>query len=97
MYKRQRLNHCFACFLAVDDDDPDVFTALLRALYNEAACRKYAYFMLGLAEGRPFHQTVKSYLPIPYQSDIYLAAWQDGYAAVAGVDGRSCGLEIALL
>lgn len=92
-----RLNHCFACFLAVDDDDPDVFTALLRALYNEAARRKYAYFMLGLAQGRPFHQTVKSYLPIPYQSDIYLAAWQDGYDAVAGVDGRPCGLEIALL
>lgn len=92
-----RLNHCFACFLAVDDDDPETFSALLRALYNEAARRQYDYFMLGLAEGNPFHSIVKPYHPIPYQSDIYLVAWEDGYAEVAKVDKRPCALEIALL
>ncbi len=92
-----RLNHCYACLLAVDNDDPEIFSALLRALYNEAARRKYDYFMLGLAEGNPFHSIAKSYRPITYESQIYLAAWEDGYEAVAQIDSRPPALEIALL
>jgi len=92
-----RLNHCYACFLAIDNDDPEIFSALLRALYNEAARRKYDYFMLGLAEANPFHTIAKSYRPITYESQIYLAAWEDGYDAVAHIDSRPPALEIALL
>ncbi len=92
-----RLNHCFACFLAVDDNNPEIFSALLRALYNEAVRRKFDYFTLGLAEGNRFHPIVKSYRPITYESQIYLAAWEDGYKAIAQVDSRPPALEIALL
>lgn len=92
-----RLNQCFASFLAVDDDDPEIFSALLRAVYNEAVRRKYAYLLLGLAEDSPFHSIVKTYRPITYKSDIYLAAWADGYDAAAQVDNRPAALEIALL
>lgn len=92
-----RLNHCFAAFLAVDEDDPETFIALLRSVHNEAAHRHYDYFMLGLAEGGPFHSIVRAYRPIIYESDIYLAAWEDGFDEVAKVDGRPSALEIALL
>lgn len=92
-----RLNHCFACFLAVDDNDPEVFAALLRSLYNEASHKRYVYFMLGLAEGHPFHSIVKSYRPILYESDIYLAAWEDGFDEISRIDNRSSALEVALL
>ncbi|HLA06596.1 MAG TPA: hypothetical protein VJ022_04070 [Anaerolineales bacterium] len=92
-----RLNHCFACFLAVDNDDPEIFSALLRALHNETVRRKYDYFMLGLAEGNPFHSIAKSYRPITYESQIYLVAWEDGYDSVAQIDSRPPALEIALL
>jgi hypothetical protein len=92
-----RLNQCFAAFLAVDDDDPEVFSALLRALYNEAARLRYDYILIGLAQDSPFHAIVKTYRPIPYESDIYLAAWEDGLDEAARVDNRRSGLEIALL
>jgi hypothetical protein len=92
-----RLNHCFASFLALDEDDPEIFSALLCALHNEAARRNYDYFMLGLPESSPFHDIVKSYRPITYESQIYLTAWEDGYDAVAQVDARPPALEIALL
>jgi hypothetical protein len=92
-----RLNHCFASFLALDEDDPEIFSALLCALHNEAARRKYDYVMLGLPEASPFHAIVKSYRPITYESQIYLTAWEDGYDAVAQVDSRPPALEIALL
>jgi hypothetical protein len=92
-----RLNQCFASFLAVDHDDPQVFSTLLRALYNEAARRRFDYLMLGLAEGHPFHRIAKAYRPIVYESQVYLAAWEDGYEQVANVDSRPPALEIALL
>jgi hypothetical protein len=40
---------------------------------------------------------VKPYWPIVYESQVYLAAWEDGYEAVRQVDARPSGLEIALL
>ncbi|MCC7119355.1 MAG: hypothetical protein IT310_12590 [Anaerolineales bacterium] len=92
-----RLNQCFAAFLAVDDDDPEVFSALLRALYNEAARLRYDYFLLGLTKDNPFHSILKTYRPILYASDIYLAAWEDGFDEVARVDNRPSAPEIALL
>lgn len=92
-----RLNQCFASFLAVDDDDPEIFAALLRAVHNEAARRKCAYLLLGLAEDSPFLPIAQTYRPITYKSGIYLAAWEDGYEATARVDDRTSALEIALL
>ena len=92
-----RLNHCFACFLAVDEDDPEVFSALLRAFYNEAARRKYDFLMIGLAEGNPFQRIVQAYNPITYKSQIYLAAWSDGFDEIRAIDSRPPALEIALL
>jgi hypothetical protein len=92
-----RLNQCFACFMAVDNDDPEIFSALLRTLYNEAARRKYDYVMLGLADGNPFIPIAKSYRPIVYGSQIYLASWEDGFEEIANMDKRSPALEIALL
>ena len=53
--------------------------------------------MLGLAEGNPFQRIVKTYHPITYESQIYLAAWEDGYDSVAQIDSRPPALEIALL
>lgn len=92
-----RLNQSFACFLAVDGDDPEVFSALLRALHNEAARLKYDYYLLGLAKDSPFHSIVKTYRPIIYESDIYLAAWEDGFDEIARVDARPSAPEIAIL
>jgi hypothetical protein len=92
-----RLNQCFACFAAIDNDDSEIFSALLRALYNEAARRKYDYVMLGLADRNPFIPIAKSYRPIVYVSNLHLVAWEDGYEEVANIDKRPPALEIALL
>jgi hypothetical protein len=75
-----------------------VFAALLRALYNHAVARAYSYVMLGLAENHPLSPVViASYQHVKYVSQLYLAAWEDGFDAVAQVDHRLSGLEIALL
>jgi hypothetical protein len=91
------LRHSYASHLAIDDDDPAIFVALLRAVYNHNLEYGFTYFMLGLAESNPWRAVVEKYRPLVYVSQTYLAAWEDGYDAVASVDSRPPALEIALL
>ncbi len=91
------LNQCFAAFLAIDGDDPSIFAALLRAVHNEAARRRYSALLLGLPATDPLRRLVSSYHPLEYISQIYLAGWDDGLDAISQMDGRPPALEIALL
>jgi hypothetical protein len=92
------LPYAYASHLAIDGDDPHIFSVLLRAAYNETHKRGFNYFMLGLSELHPLHPVLtKSYWHIAYPSQIYLMAWDDGLEAVQQVDARTPGLEIAVL
>jgi len=94
----EQVRYCFASHLAVDDDHPQVFLALLRAAYNATFRRGFNYFLLGLAETNPLRPLLtKNYLHLTYPSQIYLMAWEDGLEAITQVDDRLPGLEIAIL
>jgi hypothetical protein len=80
------LLHSYASHLAVDNDDPVIFAALLRALYNYNHECKYSYFMIGLSESNPFRKIVQAYHPLIYISQLYLVIWDDGNNEVANVD-----------
>ena len=90
--------YCYASHLAVDDDSPHVFAALLRALYNHLAGQGYSYFMVGLGEANPLRPVVTaSYRHITYTSQLYLVAWDDGLEVISRDDNRVPGPEIAVL
>lgn len=92
------LRYSYASHLAIDDDDPSVFAALLRALYNHNLERRYSYFMLGLVESNPLREIVEVYRPLTYISQLYLVAWDDGIDAVGNVDKKLTPTpEIAVL
>jgi len=92
-----RLKQAYACLLALDDDDPAVFAALFRALYNEAVVRNHHYFTIGLADTHPFHNVVKRYRPLTYTSRVYLVGWDESFEETSHVDGRTPHIEIAVL
>lgn len=92
-----RLKQAYACLSSVDDDDPAVFAALFRSLYNEAVVQNHDYFTIGLAETHPFHDVVKRYRPLIYASRVYLAGWDESFEQVSHVDGRIPQIEIAVL
>jgi hypothetical protein len=88
----------FASHFAVDNDQPAVFAALLRAVYCEAAANGYSYFMLGLADGSSGLKLVRAtYRYIDYPSRLYLVAWPDEPGPLARLDDRLPGVEIAVL
>lgn len=90
--------YCYASHLAVDHDNPHVFAALLRALYNHLAGQGYSYFMVGLGEANPLRPVVTaSYRHIAYTSQLYFVSWDDGLEAISRDDSRVPGPEIAVL
>jgi hypothetical protein len=91
------LRSCYASHRAIDQDNPDVFAALLRAVHNRAVRQGQHYLTIGFGEGDPLRAVLKGYRATSYLSDLYLAAWEDGEAAAAEVDGRPPDPEIAVL
>jgi hypothetical protein len=91
------LRYSYVCHLAIDDDNPVIFEALLRTAYNHNLEQGYNYFMIGLAESNPLRSIVETYRPLTYISQIYLVDWDENGDLLAKIDGRIPGLEIALL
>ena len=80
------LRYSYASHLAIDDDDPQIFAALLRAIYNHNLERGYSYFVIGLAGTNPLRAVVKAYRPLTYVSQLYLVTWDDGQRFIEAVD-----------
>jgi hypothetical protein len=91
------LKYSYASHLAVDNDDPLIFKALLRKVYNHNLEQNYSYFMIGLAESNPFRKIVESYRPLTYISQIYLVNWDADDDLLSKLDHRIPGFEIAVL
>jgi hypothetical protein len=92
---RTALNLKYLSQLAVDDDDPEVFAALLD-LPDERSVD--ARFVLGLSARHPLLGTIpKSLRRFTYRTNLYAVHWPDGRAAAEALDGRVCQPEVALL
>ena len=90
--------HVYLSHLAVDDDNVDVFSALLARAYNDARERGHACLVAGFADRNPFLQVVqRRYRAWTYSSILYAVCWEGGKAAVEGIDRRVPHLEVGLL
>jgi hypothetical protein len=93
-----QIKHAYLSHLAVDNDDQDIFRALVRAVYNHAVEHGYSYFMTGLSEQNPFlERTRREYAHIDYRSILYLVTWNLDHEPGTSVDDRVPGPEIAIL
>ena len=81
----QIISHSYASHLAVDDNNPDVFSSLLRAMYLRCQSSGDDYFVLGLSERHPLRRIVKHYPHVTYSSRHYLAAWEESEALTAAL------------
>ena len=90
--------HVFLSHVAIDDDNVDVFSALLAEAYNDARKRRHACLVAGFAERHPFLQMIRrSYRAWTYSSIIYAVCWEGGTAAAEGIDQRIPHLEVGVL
>ena len=92
-----RVRFFFASFIAIDDDDVDVFAGLLRALYNDHIAAGYDYFLLGLHERDPLRAVLKEFRLTPFSARLFAVHFADGAALFERLNGAVPYVEIAAL
>jgi hypothetical protein len=91
----EALPHATISHVAVDDDDPEVFQALVESAHAEACARGLAYVVIGFAAGHPWLPWLeRRFRPRRYESVLYTVHWDGGSAAL---DGRRPHVGAALL
>lgn len=91
----QILPHAYLSHGAVDEDDPEIFQALVEAAYAEARARGLVYVVIGLAARHPWLPWLKKrFRSREYASTLYTVHWEEGGEAL---DGRIPHVEVALL
>jgi hypothetical protein len=92
------LPHAYVSHVAVDEDDPEIFRALVESAYAEACARRLAYVVIGFAAGHPWLPWLqRRFRPRRYESMLYTVDWGEGTATVEALDGRLPHVEAALL
>jgi hypothetical protein len=91
------LRSFYASFIAVDDDDLNVFRALLRQLYNDHLGGGYHYFVVGLHEQDPLTPALSDYVQTPFAARLFVVRFANGAESFAALDDRPPYIELALL
>jgi hypothetical protein len=96
------LNLVYLSHLAVDQDDPEVFAALLRY-----ACSprdrglgqvKRSNFVLGLSSRHPLLGAIPGrFRRHTYRTQLYVVDWEEGASSRLALDDRPAQPEVALL
>jgi hypothetical protein len=89
--------HVYISHVAVDDDRPETFGALMATACDRALARGASCAIAGFAESHPFTRLLaRGYRPWTYRSVLYTVHWP-GADAAAPPDGRLPHHEVALL
>ena len=91
------LSYFYACCIAVDQDNLEVFRALLRELYNANVGQEWLYFMVGLHERDPLVPALKEYAQIPFAGRLFAVTLADDGNLPPALDSRIPSVEIATL
>jgi hypothetical protein len=91
------LRSFYAACVAVEGNDPAIFAALLRHLYNRAVGGPHAFFVLGLHERDPLAAALDDYRCSAYRGRLFAVHFADGERAYRALDGRIPHVEVATL
>jgi hypothetical protein len=93
----QPIHFVYASFICIAENNPQIFQALLRHAYAQAAGRGYAYLVVGLSTRDPLWAVARRYAHIPYYSRLYTVCWPGDELFHTRLDGRTPYLEVATL
>jgi hypothetical protein len=89
----EEVAYFYLSFIAIDDDNLQVFRALLRSAYNAAVGSKYLYAILALHERDPLLPALRDYSLTPFFGRLFCVTFEDGEDLVRELDGRVPHLE----
>lgn len=91
----EEVPYFYLSFIAVDDDNLQVFRALLRSAYNAAVGTGFLYAIVGLHERDPLLPALRDYSLTPFFGRLFCVTFEDGDQTVHALDGRVPYLEAA--
>jgi hypothetical protein len=94
----QQISQATLSHLAVLDDDPDVFCALIKAALHVADRAGFGAAIAGFATARALRPALKSMArTIEYRTSLFVVHWPEGESAALACDERLPHPEIGLL
>lgn len=84
----EEVPYFYLSFIAIDDDNLEVFRSLLRSAYNCAVGTGYLYAILALHERDPLLPALREYSLTPFLGRLFCVAFEDGEHLVRELDGR---------
>jgi len=93
----EKLRSAYAALICVANDDVEVFSSLLREIYNLASLRGFSYLMVGMDARDRLLPVARAYAHVPYRSTLYLAEWSDGGHLHEQLDRRPVYIDAATL
>ena len=91
------LRQAYLSHVAVEDDDPTLFGALLRAGLARAQRRGFAVALVGLATGHPFAAVAARHTVTRYRSLLHVVDWRRTAAAADTLPAQLPHPEIAVM
>jgi hypothetical protein len=91
----QEVSYFYISFIAADEDDVQIFRALLRGAHNNAVGSRYLYAILALHERDSFLPALRDYSLTPFSGRLFCVTFEDGEDVYRSLDGRVPYLEAA--
>jgi hypothetical protein len=91
----EEVPYFYLSFIAIDDNNLQVFRALLRSAYNVAVGTGYLYAILALHERDPLLPALRDYSLTPFLGRLFCVTFDDGEGLVRELDRRVPYLEAA--
>ncbi len=73
----QKLNFLYLSFIVVKNNDNQIFSDLLKSVYNDLIDSSYVYLVLGLHEKDPLISSLRDFFCITYKSTLFFNYWQE--------------------
>ncbi|MDD5008251.1 MAG: hypothetical protein PHC68_07585 [Syntrophorhabdaceae bacterium] len=91
------LKMLYVGFIAVDNNEPGIFRAILRTIYNDAVSTGYQCILVGMHSSDPLREVMREYAHFKYLSRLYVVRWGSEADNEVKIDGRIPYLEIGAL
>ena len=91
----QEVSYFYISFIAVDEDDVQIFRALVRRAYNDAVGSRNLYAILALHERDSLLPALRDYSLTPFSGRLFCVTFEDGEDVYRSLDGRVPYLEAA--